>query len=126
MKLEHLSSAPTSDDELIRLFNFGPEETSMLIAAIMDWLRDTSPPLDLDKLPFISAANCKLRLIVATHDEGIQAVSPGAYDCRMTLNSFGQMLELMGPFRRDGTTGFQWLYDLDTPIAFLFSPNGSW
>ena len=126
MKLQHLPSAPTVDEELIRLFDFGPEETNMLVAAITHWLRDSSTPLELDKLPFMSTENCTLRFLLAAHDEGIHKVSPGAYDCRLTLDSFGQMLELMGPFRRDGTTGFQWLYDLDTPIEFLFSPNGSW
>jgi hypothetical protein len=126
MKLQHLASAPTRDDELVRLFDFGSEESNLLVASITQWLRDTSTPLELAELPFISAVNCSLSLVVVTQDEGIHEVSPGAYDCRLTLDSFGQMLELMGPFRRDGTTGFQWLYDLDTPIEFLFSPNGSW
>lgn len=126
MKLEHLSSAPPRDEELVRLFDFGPEETNMLIAAITHWLRDSSTPLELDKLPFMSTENCTLRFLVAAHDEGIREVSPSAYDCRMTLDSFRRMLELMGPFSKGQTGSYQWLYDLGTPIEFLFSPKGSW
>lgn len=126
MKLEHLASAPTRDDELVRLFDFGPEESNLLVASITNWLRDTSTPLELAELPFISTVNCSLSLVVVTQDEGIHEVSPGAYDCRMTIDSFSRMLELMGPFSKGQTGGYQWLYDLDTPIEFLFSPNGSW
>jgi hypothetical protein len=126
VKLQHLPSAPTVDEELVRLFDFGPEESNMLVAAITLWLRDTSAPLDLAKLPFISAVNCTLRLVMVAQDEGIHEVSTDIYDCRLTVDSFRRMLELMGPFSKSETRGYQWLYDLETPIEFLFSPNGSW
>jgi hypothetical protein len=34
------------------------------------------------------------------------------------------MLELIEPFTKHAQ-GYQWLYDLDTPVEFLFSPNGT-
>ena len=106
--------------------DFGPEQANMLVAAFASWFRDTSLPPDLDKLPLISAVNCKLGLVLATQDKSICEVSSSTYDRRITVHSFGRMLELTKPLAKGKAGGYHWLYDVDTPIDLLFSPNGSY
>ena len=36
------------------------------------------------------------------------------------------MIMLLEPFSQNDNLGYQWLYDLDTKIEFLFSPKGTW
>ena len=126
MKLEHLPNVADGHDVLIRLFDFGPEEADDLMTVISHWLRHPSASLQLDKLPFISAVNCSLRFELAPKDDGIREVSPDTYVFRMTVDSFIGMLDLMSPFAKGGTVGYQWLHNMDTPIDLLFSPTGSW
>jgi hypothetical protein len=125
VKLEHLPAAPDGHDELIRLFNFDAREAAALMAVVSDWLRDPSGPLQLDTLPFIFNVNCSVRSVVADKDEGIWAIGAGAFECRSRIASIEWMLNLMEPFSKEAT-GYQWLYDLDTPIELLFSPMGAW
>jgi hypothetical protein len=125
VKLEHLPASPDGHDELIRLFNFDAREAAALMAAVSDWLRDPSGPLQLDTLPFIFNVNCSVLFVVADKDEGIRAIGAGAFECRLRIASFKRMLNLMEPFSEE-TTGYQWLYDLDTPIELLFSSKGAW
>jgi hypothetical protein len=126
VKLEHLPSVPDSHDELIRLFSFDAEEAAALMTVVSDWLRDPSAPLQVDTLPFVTRVNCAVRFELAPKDDGIQELSPYTYVCRMTVDSFKAMLELMSPFAKGGSVGHQWLHDMDTPIDLLFSRNGSW
>lgn len=125
MKLDHLPAVPDSHDELIRLFDFNGEEAAAFMMALSEWLKDGSAPLQLRSLPFISEVNCSLLLVITTKDIGIRRVEHGTYECLLTIASFQRMLELIEPFTQNAT-GHQWLYDLDTPLEFLFSPNGSW
>lgn len=125
MKLEHLPAAPDSHDELIRLFSFDARETAALMTVVSDWLRDPSAPLRLEALPFVSNVNCSLHFVLAAQDDGIRENAFGAYECRLTIASFERMLNLVEPFCKEAK-GYQWLYDLDTPIDFLLSVNGAW
>jgi hypothetical protein len=36
------------------------------------------------------------------------------------------MVALLDPFCNKETKGYQWLYDIDSDIDFLFSPAGTW
>jgi hypothetical protein len=36
------------------------------------------------------------------------------------------MISLLDPFCIKDRKGYQYLYDIDNPIDFLFSPAGSW
>ncbi|HRF78925.1 MAG TPA: hypothetical protein PL070_02455 [Flavobacteriales bacterium] len=125
MKLQHLSSVPRFDDELVRLFDFNAEEAAAFMMALSEWLMNSSSPFHLRSLPFISEVNCTLRLVMSTKDFGISKVEHGSYECLLTRETFQRMLELIEPFT-EHAKGHQWLYDLGTPIEFLFSPNGTW
>lgn len=81
--------------------------------------------LAIHELPFVNPSDRTLSFRVNEADAGIIQDSPGHLECRLTRGGYEQMLELMAPFT-EGSRGYAWLYDLDTPIELLFSPSGNW
>jgi hypothetical protein len=58
-------------------------------------------------------------------DKGITTSDDKNFVCDLTIKKYKEVVFLMEPFDKE-TDGYQWLYDLDTPIDFLFSPGGTW
>ena len=126
MKLE-LIDADTDDaaDQILRLYNFSAVEAARFQQAIHQTLLTEGKPLDLTKLVFIEPLNCKLVLCLSDKDKGITSVGNGEFICELTTAGYETMVELGEPFC-NGVYGFQFLYNIITPIDFLFSVDGAW
>ena len=125
MKLEFIENVEHIGDQILRLYNFSAVEAMSFQQAIHDTLLIEGEPLDLTKLDFIEPLNCKLVLRLADKDIGITPVSNGEFVCELTPAGYEAMVELVEPFC-NGNSGFQYLYDIITPIEFLFSVIGGW
>ena len=58
---------------------------------------------------------------VADTDEGITTEDNEYFFCDLTLDTYKEMIRLVEPFCLKETDAFQYLYDLDNPIDFIFS-----
>jgi hypothetical protein len=87
----------------------------------------TSGSTALSDLPFVtSVGGCRLILKVGSKDEGTIHVSNAVFECILTRATWENAEGLVEPFCEGNLSGYQWLYDLDTDIEFLFSPSGDW
>ena len=93
---------------------------------IQDVILIKNKPLNINELDFIEARNCELTLRIADDDIGIVTEDTVLFFCDLTLEGFQEMVELLAPFCLKETKGYQWLYDIDNEIDFLFSPGGTW
>ncbi len=127
MKLEFLDDATQDDaaDHVLRLYDFSAVEALGFQQAIHQTLLTEGKPLDLTKLDFIEPLNCKLVLYLSDMDKGITVVGNGEFVCELTTAGYETMVELVEPFC-NGVYGFQFLYEIITPIDFLFSVDGAW
>ncbi|GGH80752.1 hypothetical protein HNQ91_005377 [Filimonas zeae] len=137
MKLEYLDDItdggryPDADpDKLIRLYDFDCTEVRQLQEAIRLQVISHNHPLMLSSLPFITAVNCQLTLILASTNEGISVASDNNdFKGLFTMASFEEMLAVMEPFTNESRNnyGYNWLYDpADRQIDLLLSPAGGW
>lgn len=133
MKLEFLKD--TSEDghysdevneQLIRLYDFDAAEAEKFCASIQNNLIVKQQSLDLSSLDFIEAVNCNLILKLSETDEGIITSDNKNFICELTPDNYMNIIKLCEPFCQNKSRGFRWLYELDTPIDFLFSPHGTW
>jgi len=65
-------------------------------------------------------------LALYKEDEGIISTDNQTFFCALTLGAFHDMIDLLEPFCKKNSKGHQYLYDLDNPNDFLFSPAGTW
>lgn len=112
--------------QLIRLYNFDSVETKMLSDQIRTEILEKEKSLDIASLNFIEALNCNLELRLSQTSRGIRSLDDYNFYCDLTKADFEDMLLRIEPFYLDNQNGYQWLYDIDTPIEFLFSPGGTW
>ncbi|MBG8552004.1 hypothetical protein [Hymenobacter guriensis] len=118
---------PQADStRLVRLFDFDKLQASQLRQIIQEVIIDSGRSLDLSRLNFIQVVNCNLMLRISDTDKGILMIDTQSFVCDMTIDKYREMIRLLRPFCDTETSGYQWLYDLDTPIDFLFSPGGFW
>jgi hypothetical protein len=83
--------------------------------------------LNICELDFIKPVNCNLTLRISDQDLGITSPDNLSFYCDLTIIAYKDMVTLMKPFCVvDDSGGYQWLYDVDTPIDFLISPGGGW
>ncbi|MBP7262478.1 MAG: hypothetical protein KBB37_14420 [Bacteroidia bacterium] len=132
MKLEFLDLTQQEEtftddtaEQLIRLSEFDRFEAAQFSMAIQHSLIENKHPLDLEILDCIDAVNCRLTLQLADEDVGITTVNGTHFICELTYNGYEKMLALIEPFCSKDRNGYQWLYELDNPIDFLFSPRGN-
>lgn len=133
MKIEFLDDIsdggrfPHADpNQLVRLYDFDSSQANKLRQAIQEKIIESNKEIDLTTLNFIQSVNCSLTLKISDTDKGIVTSDNKNFVCNLTVEKYGEMIFLMEPFCKKETTGYQWLYDIDTPIDFLFSPGGSW
>ena len=112
--------------QLVRLYNFDNMQAKMLRQAIQKEILENNKEIDLTTLDFIQAVNCSLTLKISDTDKGITTLDNKNFVCNLTVKKYEDMIFLMEPFCDKENKGYQWLYDLDTSINFLFSPGGSW
>ena len=133
MKIEFLDDIsdggrfPDADpNQLVRLYDFDSLQAAILRQTIQKVIIESNKKIDLTTLDFIQAINCNLTLHISDTDKGITTSDNKNFVCNLTIEKYKEMIYLMEPFCDKETNGYQWLYDLDTPIDFLFSPGGSW
>lgn len=133
MKIEFLNDIsdggrfPYADpNQLVRLYKFNTLQARSLRQTIQKIVIDSNKNICLSTLDFIDAVNCNLTLAISDTDKGIHLVDNRNFICNLTIETYKKMIFLMEPFCERETNGYQWLYDLDTPIDFLFSKDGSW
>jgi hypothetical protein len=133
MKLEYLDDIRDGgrftnvvSDKLIRLYDFDYIQAMQLRDAIQYYIIKEGKSLYLNELDFIIPMNCNLSLQLSNMDLGITTMDRINFYCDLTIFSYQEMIQLIEPFCHNDLDGYQWLYDVDTEIDFLFSPGGSW
>ena len=126
MKLDYIGNINEFGENLLRLYNFDKSQSIKFRDLIIDTIINRKQKLDLSKVDFIEARNCNLILGLFKTDEGILSVDNKTFYCALTLEGYINMLKLLEPFCKKETKGYQYLYDIDNPTDFLFSPAGTW
>jgi hypothetical protein len=123
MKLEFLKDVVP--DPIMRLYDFDKLQAKKFRDLIEESIILNHEQVDLTNIDFISAINCSLVLRLSKADVGITITDGKNFFCDLTLKEYEKMVSLLEPFGSD-ILGYQWLYNLDLPIEFLFSANGRW
>jgi hypothetical protein len=126
MKLDYIENINEYNDCVVRLYDFNKTEATSLYDIIQQTIIENSDSLDLSTIDFIEVRNCHLTLCISDNDEGISSSETNYFFCNLTITGFLRMLALLKPFCLRETKGYQWLYDIDSSIDFLFSPGGTW
>jgi len=133
MKVEFLDDISDSgkypqvvSNQLIRLYDFDTAEASKLRQAIEKVVIQEQQELSLNSLNFIVTINCTLTLCLCDEDIGLHTSDKTHFNCYLTEAGYENIINFMEPFCYSGQGGHQWLYELDNPIDFLFSPGGTW
>ena len=126
MKLDFINNINKYGESVVRLYDFDKNQAIQLRDLIIHTLILNKQRLDLSKVDFIEPRNCNLILGLFKTDEGILSSDKETFYCALTLENYTNMLKLIEPFCLKNTKGHQYLYDIDTPIDFLFSPAGTW
>ena len=132
MKLEFLDDISRGghfknvvSDTLVRLFDFDSNEASLFQQTIKKLIEDENE-VHLDNLSFINSINCSLTLSIDNMDLGIVKSGRAEFECKLTKESYREMVLLIQPFVDNDLSGYQWLYNNMAEIDFLFSPGGTW
>jgi len=133
MKLEFLDDISDGgkfkdvvSNQLVRLYDFDKLQANKFRQLIQSILIDRNQTLDLSTAEFVEPVNCTLTLCLADTDIGITTGDKINFICALTMSGYENMISLLEPFCIEDNSGHQWLYDIDTPIDFLFSPSGTW
>jgi len=126
MKLDFIDNINEFGENVVRLYDFDKEESIKLRDLIINTIVERKQRLDLSKIDFIESRNCNLILGLFKTDEGILSSDNETFYCALTIDNYLTMLQLMEPFCLNNTKGYQYLYDIDNPTDFLFSPAGTW
>ncbi len=121
MKLRFLENINEYDEHAIRLNDFDRGQASMFKQILQDITTQGKIMLELSEYEFIESVNCRLTLRVSENDEGIVTEDFKHFFCDLTIKGYAEMIKLIEPFCQKETDAFQYLYDLDNPIDFIFS-----
>jgi hypothetical protein len=121
MKLEFLKNINGYDEHAVRLSDFNSSEATAFCGVVDRLISDNRNPIDLSVLDFIRPVNCNLILRISAEDLGISTYDHMIFFCDLTLASYRNILRSLQSFCLKESKGYQWLYDIDTPIGFLFS-----
>lgn len=125
MKLEYIEGFNEYEENILRLYNFDKIQSIKFRDLIQDVIVNKKQKLDLSKVDFIENDNCNLILGLFKTDEGIISNDNKHFICALTLDGFKNMLKLLEPFCNKETKSYQYLYDIDNPTDFIFSPSGT-
>lgn len=125
MKLEYIEDFNEYEENILRLYNFDKIQAIKFRDLIQDVIVNRKQKLDLSKVDFIENDNCNLILGLFKTDEGIISNDNKNFICALTLDGFKNMLKLLKPFCNKETKSYQYLYDIDNPTDFIFSPSGT-
>jgi len=126
MELDYIDKVNGFGESIVRLYNFDKNEVIKFSALIEEIIVVRKEKLDLSEVDFIETRNCNLILGLYKSDKGIVTNDNETFYCALTVEGFTAILKLLEPFCEKETKGYQFLYDIDNPIDFLFSPAGTW
>jgi hypothetical protein len=126
MKLDFIDNINEYGENVVRLYDFDKEDAIKLRDLIINTVVERKQRLDLSNIDFIESRNCNLILGLFKTDEGILSSDNKTFYCALTIDNYLNMLKLMEPFCLNNTMSYQYLYDIDNPTDFLFSPAGTW
>ncbi len=126
MELDYIENINEFGDNVVRLYNFDKSQAIKFRELIKDIIVNRKQKLDLSQVGFIENRNCNLILGLFKTNEGILSSDNKTFYCALTLESYHTMLKLLESFCEKETKGYQYLYDIDNPTDFLFSPAGTW
>jgi hypothetical protein len=126
VELDYNDNINEFGENVVRLYNFDKTQATKFRALIEETIISRKEKLDLSKIDFIETRNCNLILGAFRVDEGILTEDNKNFYCVLTIKSYENMLKLLDPFCKKNTKSHQYLYDIDNPTDFLFSPAGSW
>lgn len=126
MELDFIPNINEFGENVVRLYNFDKSESTKFRNLIKGVIVDGKQKLDLSQVDFIKGRNCNLILGLFKTNEGILTNDKETFYCALTLEGFEKMLTLLEPFCHKDSRSHQYLYDIDNPIDFLFSPSGTW
>lgn len=126
MKLDYISNTNEYGDNIVRLYDFDSIQASEFRESINKIIIKKKQSFSLDTADYIEERNCNLILRIAEEDIGITTYDNKNFFCDLTLEGYKKMVALLEPFCNKETKGYQWLYDIDSDIDFLFSPAGTW
>lgn len=120
-----MTNIPTSS--MIRAFDFDSLEACRFRDTLSGLSSGAISEIDLTGLPFVTPiGGCRLILKVGKGDMGTIQFSKTVFECVLTKVSWETAEGLVEPFCDGNLSGYQWLYNLNTNIEFLFSPSGEW
>lgn len=123
MKLDYIDDINEYGDDVVRLFDFDRSESVKFKQLVQGFIDSGKKQLDFATIDFIEPRNCNLVLRISEEDEGIITEDKVNFFCDLTMKGYKQMVSLLEPFCKRETTGFQFLYDIDSPTDFLFAPG---
>lgn len=126
MELDYIENINEFGENVIRLYNFDKAEALKFKNLIQETILNKKQKLDLAKIDFIEPRNCNLILGAFRVDEGILTEDNTTFYCVLTLKNYENMLKLIAPFCEKDSKSYQYLYEIDNPTDFLFSPAGTW
>ncbi len=126
MELDYIENINEFGENILRLYNFDKSQAILFRELIKDTIVNRKRKLDLSQVEFIERRNCNLILGLFKTDEGIFSTDNKTFYCALTLESYKNILKLLEPFCKKETKAYQFLYDIDNPTDFLFSPAGTW
>lgn len=126
MELDYIDNVNAFGESIIRLYNFDKEQSIQFTTVLLEWLGSAEPKLNIGGLEFIEPRNCNLILCKSEENDGILTKDGNVFYCLLNQEGYKDMLEVLRPFCLKNTKGYSFLYDIDNPIDFLFSPAGTW
>lgn len=126
MELDYIENVNEFDEHVVRLYNFNKEEALKFKNLIEEVVIKNKQKLNLSHVDFIKKRNCDLILGLFGTDEGIFTPDNEVFYCALTIEGYQTILKLIEPYCIAEKKSYQYLYDLDNPIQFLFAPDGIW
>ena len=126
MELDFIPNINEFGENVVRLYNFKKSESVKFRDLIKETVIEKGERLDLSQVDFIEGRNCNLILVPFRKDEGIVTQDTETFFCALTKETYTNMVNLIEPFCNKDSKSHQYLYEIDNPIDFLFSPAGTW
>ena len=126
MEIDYLDDINGHDQNIVRLYNFDKAEAILFRDLLKDTIIDKRQKLDVSQVDFIEPRNCNLIFGLFKSDEGILTKDNENFFCILTLDGFKKMIELIEPFCKKESKGYQYLYDIDNPTDLMFCPTATY
>lgn len=111
-------------DKIICLSHFSKTELYSLIQTLKDVQKGHD--VVLSEQSYIDYKEIRLEMRLSSLDIGISKINEMGFVCNLSASAYMNAINLIEQLLKDEMNGFQWLYDIDTPIDFLLSKDAKW